>query len=665
MANVFDQFDAAPATGNPFDQFDQSSKKDQARAALAKQSPSFARQLLMSPVGAGEMLLKGITGAAASIPAGLAYGGAAVAKAAGADVNPADVQSRVQNYLTYQPATDSGQAGQQQLENIVRPVVTPLAHAADRAATAVGKVSPTAETFVREAPHALQAALGVLPATQLAKPALEAGQAAVDAARNLPATIRDMRAPPPTAEEVVARMAGQSQQNMGAAAAAPSLTNVSPELKQAISQTAQKTGGAINPEVLARHVEADTLPVPIRLTEGQATQDPMLISQEQNTRGASKVMVDHLNDQNAKLAQNMQTLRDQVGPDVFSTNSAEHGDTLISAYKARNDAAQADIAARYQALKDANAGHFPVDAKALLDSASARLHQDLLFDHAPKAIMSTLQRLADSNSMTFENFESLRTNLARIQRSLTADGNEKAAAGVIRDAMEQLPLQPQAAALKPLADQARAAAKAQFDALRADPAYKAAVNDTVAPDRFVNRFVINAPQDDVALMRHNLQGNDPALQTMGVAALDHLRDAARLNPHYEGNFASASFSKGLQSLSPKISSLVSPQTADQLEKLGNVSRYISAQPKGSFVNNSNTAVATAADYGAGAIERAANIKAGGLPIGTIGRKAIEAVTRNRAARQAIAPGAGLDRLQVMSPQVQAMIDAARRKAAAP
>jgi len=633
------------------------------QAALSQQSPSFARQIAMAPVGGAEMLLKLGSGALASIPAGVAYGGAAIGKALGADVNPASVQNQVQNYLTYQPVSDSAKAGGQAAADLARPVLAPVVNAADRAATAVGRASPVAETYMREAPAAFQAAMGVVPAAQLARPAAEAGQAAFAAARNLPAKLREMRAPPPTAEEVLARMSAQSQGNMGAAAAAPSLTNVSPELRQAISQTAQRTGGAINPEVLARHVEADTLPVPVRLTEGWATQDPEIISHEMNMRGSSKTMVEHMNDTNKRLGQNVQAIRDEVGPDVFSTNPTEHGDTLIAAYRAKNDAAQRAISEQYDRLRNAAGGSFPVDAKALLSNASAELHRGLLFDHAPKAIMSTLQRLADSGSMTFENFESLRTNLARIQRSIAADGNEKAAAGVIRDAMEQLPLGPAAAQLKPYADAARAAARTQFQALEADPAYKAAVTESVPPDRFVQRFVINAPRDDVALMRQNLGTDERAVQTMGVAALDHLRDAARLNPNYEGNFAAAGFNKGLQSLSPKLQSLLPPQNIEQLDKLGNVARYTTAQPKGSFVNNSNTAVAQAADYGARLAEHAVNAKAGGLPVGTLGRKAIQAMTRNRAAREAIAPGAGLGRLQTASPQVQAMLDAARRRAA--
>jgi hypothetical protein len=78
-------------------------------------------------------------------------------------VNPAGVQSQVQNALTYQPLSDSAKAGVSALGNLARPVVAPIVNAADRAATAVGKVSPTAETYMREAPAALQAASAVIP----------------------------------------------------------------------------------------------------------------------------------------------------------------------------------------------------------------------------------------------------------------------------------------------------------------------------------------------------------------------------------------------------------------------------------------------------------------------------------------------------------------------
>lgn len=603
-----------------------------ATASAPAKEPSF----LMAPIGGAEMLLKNITGGLAAIPAGVAYGGAAVGRALGADVNPNDVRRAVQDFGTYQPVSDSAKAGEQKLAELAAPVVQRVAPTLDAGAAAVGKVSPIAETMLREAPNALQATLGVVPTVAAARSAMNAPF------RPLAPELPKPAAAAPTAEDVVSRI--NSQQSMGAAAAAPRLTNASQELKDAITAAAGKTGGGVNPEVLARHVDADTLPVRIRLTRGQAKQDPMVISREMNERGKNPEAVKRYNDQNEQLAQNVQAIRDEVGPEVFTTNPVEHADTIIAAYKSKDKDAQKIINSKYKELRDASGGDFPVDAPALLNTASMALHQRLLFDHAPPAIMRTLARLAESNSMTFENFESLRTNLARIMRSPSADGNEKAAAQVIRSAMENLPLQPQAAGLKPIADQARGLARAQFQALEADPAYAAAVNDTVAPDRFINRYVINAPRDDVVAMTRTLSDDERALQTIGVATLDHLRGAAKLDPDYRGNFAAAGYNKALQGLQPKLFALVPTMTAEQLEQLGRVAGYTTFQPKGSFVNNSNTFVAAAADYGGDALEGMGNFAAGGVPVGTWTRRAVKAATSRKEAKRSLAVGAGLDEL---------------------
>lgn len=478
-------------------------------------------------------------------------------------------------------------------------------------------------------------------AGEVAGPApLAAGMGTIRGPANIAPRVSTAQA----AQNVVDQATMNSPQSMGAAAAAPRMTQVSPELQQAVVQAAQKSGGAVNPEILNRHIEADSLPVKIQLTPGQAAQDPALISHEMNNRGKTPGLPDLLNEQNKKLTQNLQAIRDQVGPDVFSANPVEHGDTLIQAYKDKGAAADTETSAKYQALKDANGGQFPVDASALLKNATGELHKELLFDHAPKAVMSTLGRLADGGNMTFENFESLRTNLARIQRSPTADGNEKAAAGVIRSAMEELPLAPGAASLKPLADAARSAARTQFEAVKADPAYKAAINDEVSPDQFVQKFIIRAPRDAVALMKENLAHDPSATQTMGVGMLDHLRQAAGINADGKGTFSQAGYNKHLQAQSPKLSSVLDPKAVEQLETVGNVAHYTQVQPKGSFVNNSNTLVGAIASHAAGAAEGIANVKAGGFPIGTITRKVLQNRAAAKQAKETMTPYGGLTRL---------------------
>ena len=446
---------------------------------------------------------------------------------------------------------------------------------------------------------------------------------------------------PASAEEVLSAQAARSGQSMGAAAAAPRITDASPQLQQAVLGAAQRTGGAVNSDALARHFDADTLPVPIQLTKGQALQDPTTLSIEQNARGSLHRLCRRFNEQNGQLTQNLQALRDEAGPDVFSTNPVEHGDTLIGAYQAKDAAAQAGIDAKYQALRDGAGGQFPVDAGQILSNSTQALHNQLLFEHAPPAVMSQLSGMAESG-MTFEQFEALRTNLATIQRT-SSDGLERRAAGVIRDQMEQLPLEGGAATLKPLADQARAAARQHFQDLEADPAYAAAVDGSVSPDKFVQRFVTgpSSTRDGVATMRANLADDPVASQTLGVAAIDHLRRSAGIDDLGNGNFSQANFNKQLQQLGPRLPSLVDPKIANQLSQVGEVARYTQAQPRGSFVNNSNTFTAAAGEHAKNALEAVVNAQAGGIPVATWVRKAAAMRQFGKMEAEHLKPGAGL------------------------
>jgi hypothetical protein len=518
----------------------------------------------------------------------------------------------------YRPRTEAGQ----QIAQAAGDEVAALGRGYDKLP---GADTPLGQTIKRYAPEAL-GAIGTVTGLAEAPKALVRGAA-----------------PKLSAQQVADRTVAASPQNMGAAAAAAQVSKLSPEVQQAVVKAAQKNGGAVNPTALSRHVESQSLPVPVDLTAGQATGDEALISNERNLRGQNEDVAKHFTKQNDQLISNVQTIRDNVGPDVFSTNHVEHGDALIKAYKEIDDARNADIGAKYQDLRDAAGGNFPVDARTLLRNVQAKLSDQLLTHDAPPSVMKTLNEMADSGQMTFEKFENLRTNLARIQRSISDNGNVRAAAGIIRDQMEQLPLEPGASSLKPLADAARSAARERFQALDADPAYKAAVNGTVDPDKFVGKFVVNGSRDDVATMTKALEGNDTARQTMAVAAIDHLRDRAGI-PDYKGNFSQANFNKALRQLDPKLRSLVDAKTADQLQTLGNVSHYTQFQPKGSYVNNSNSFTAAAAKYGTKSAEGAVNYAFHGLPVGTLARSVLESRSARKAAAASIAPGAGLGTL---------------------
>jgi hypothetical protein len=485
---------------------------------------------------------------------------------------------------------------------------------------------------------AIAGELGADPATQATVSLLSgaAGAAAAD---------RVAAAPPPKAKPTAQELLNEkaSGQSMGAAGAAVDLQKLSPDLKVAVEKAVQQTGGAVNPDVLARQIQADSLPVKVRLSEGQALADERLISLEQNARGKHDAYSKGFAEQNKALTENLRVLRDQTGPEVFSTNPVEHADTLIGRYQAIDDARNADIGAKYQALRDAAGGEFPIDTQALLTNVRGALKKGLATSKAPSDVMALLEEKAASGGMTLEDFEDIRTSLARTQRS-ASDGQERHAAGVIRRQIEDMPLQEGAQQLKGLADAARNAARDRFQALDADPAYKAAVEGTTPPDKFVQKFVIGGARDNVAKLSEAMSGDERAAQTLKVATLDHLRQAAGIDHGYNGNFTQAGFNKALQGLEPKLGSLLDAKTAEMVRTVGDVARYTQFQPKGSFVNNSNTFVAAAAEHAGDVLEGALNYKTGGIPVASYVRGAMKESKLKKAAEKTFAPGAGLTRL---------------------
>jgi hypothetical protein len=439
--------------------------------------------------------------------------------------------------------------------------------------------------------------------------------------------------------------------SMGSAAAPTettikaALTQASPELQQAIGNIPVNK---VNMPVLQRHIEADTLPVPIRLTEGQATGDPIIISQEMNRRGkpGNEALVARLNEQNQQLVDNLNAIREKAAPDAFGTRPIEFSDSIIEAYKAKNKVLEQDINAKYTALRDAAGGQFPVDAPQLLKNVESTLRKELLTNDAKQiSQFKELQRLAKDNSMTFEDFLSLRKNLGNVART-AQDGNVRMAASRMIDELEKLPLSKAASNLKPLADEARKAARERFQMLKQDPAFRAAVDDSVPADKFAQKFVINGVNKNVQKMIQNLGVESPAHQNMKAAVLNHLKEKAGIIDD-KGNFTQAGYNKALRNLDNmnNLNIIMDGETAGQLKNLGNVAGYIQNQPKGSFVNNSNSAVAFLADKAAGALEAAGNVALGGkfgIPAGSIVRGKVQEFKAKKEAEKSLRPGAGVE-----------------------
>jgi hypothetical protein len=611
------------------------------RQAFDRVNRGIGQWFSASPVtGAVELAGQGATALASKSIGGFAGIATLAGNYAGiTDADAADVVRGVQESLTYQPRSNSARmiAGAvDKVMHVADPLVAPLERKLDsQNPEIVPAIAATGE-----------AVLDVLPMAQGLKAARGVGAAARVA---------------PSAEALApARASGSpelstnpfARESMGAAAAAPTLEGLSPELRAHV-ETAVQSGRQINRDVLSRHIEADQLPIRMHLTRGQATQDPVQLSVEQNARAKHPEFARLYQEQNQALIDNLDEIRAEISPSVVGQDHIQNGQALIDLYKQVDEPARTEIAAAYKALDDASGGHFPLDAKAFAAQTQKALKEARKSRFLPSSLEGELSDFAGGSRMSFRDFEEMRTTLAaearKAQRS--GDGNMLAAINIMRQNLESIPMSAGTAPLKVLADKARTLARTRFERIEADPAYAAAIDDGVetgAPsplaDTFAEKYVMRGKAAHLDRMRENLSSDPLSQELLAAVPLNYLKRRAGIDLYNNtGNFSQAGFNRALSAdVLPRARQLLPPNVSEMIERLGNVARYTQAQPRGHFVNNSNTFTASMGEHVGNVLEGVANVSAGGIPVGTYARKKIAGRAEQRFVRESTAPGAGID-----------------------
>jgi hypothetical protein len=434
------------------------------------------------------------------------------------------------------------------------------------------------------------------------------------------------------------------------AAGVPDATIIQQALQTATPEFQALYGGMdlnkVNTPVVLRHLEGDSLPIPVRLTEGEATGNPVLLSEEANLRGKQPELAMRKNEANQALVENIPAIRELAAPDVYATRTIESSQAIIDAYKKLDQDRNTVIDAKYKELRDAAGGELPVDSKTLLKNIDNRLKTELLTtDGQSISQYKELKTLSEAfDSMTFDNYLAMRRNLSRLS-SESKDGNIRQAARLMVEELDKLPLTDETAALKPIADQARTLARERFSALKKDPAYRAAVEDTVPADKYFDKFVINGVNKNINTMIDTLGRDSLAHQHIKAGTINHLSDKAGIIEG-RGNFSQANYNKALKKLDDvnNFGAIFDPENQLRLKTLGNVAAYTQFQPRGHYINNSNSLVAYLASKAAGGAEAMGNVAGfkfmGGIPVGTMVRQRVQESKAKTRAQQALEPGAG-------------------------
>ena len=623
----------------------------------AKRSPSLVDRY----VGSAEGLLHLATGGVGALTGGLAYGGglidAALGKGTLADAKKS--QEDAQAALTYEPRTELGKKDAAEFSDWA----SYLGPRWQKQAGEIGyKVAGPVGGAVGET-------AANIPQFLLPKLAGKAADVAFNRGPALSATGAPVKG---------SGTAAEPNRSMGAAEADVDLSGTSPELQEAYAK-AKAEGSQINADALERQARAERLPqpdgvTPLRLRKGQATQDPQQHGDEFNLRqdpDTESVLMNSVNEQNAKLGSGLSEIHRRATPDVIQNSTADHGQATVDAIKAADNVAVTDIRSKYKALSDANGGAMPLDTASVADNARAQFAKKYASKVAADSpeVSEIMEHLDSGRPFTFEDFEAARTSLAAVQRQ---GGSQAVAAGILRNQLEALPMPPEAAGLKGLADTARSAAKARFDRIEQNPAYKAAVEDNVPKDEkglhvvgaespladsFINRYFTgngpNASRAYVARMQEGMRSDPNFAKAIEGATLNKLRDAAGLDGTYQGNFASERYAQARNGIDQKADVLLSKESAEATRELVDIARDVKRDPAGSGRNKSDTAT-TLQRFGAPRPAPEAPVTYGGvlanaakgevasrIPGGQLIKAFGETAKTNKAIQQATADAAAL------------------------
>lgn len=255
--------------------------------------------------------------------------------------------------LTYQPRTETGQDYAQTVGEVAAATIPASGLTAELSAAG------------RAAGNAAQAARNTAPAGA----AVVAGQKVSQAAHNSVQRIRQ------AAPEVAGRV--------------ERILRRTPEPTQA-----QRTGGSVGAAGVEtanlRRDTAESLPVPIDLTEGQATRDQMQVQFERETaklEGGGKLR-DRYAEQNEKILQNFDAWIDQTGAEAPSLRAVGQAVDSALVAKAKRDKTAINVA--YKAAEKAGELESPVTLSGLVEH---------LNESAPDAATAPLLNVARSRAI--------------------------------------------------------------------------------------------------------------------------------------------------------------------------------------------------------------------------------------------------------------------------
>ncbi len=381
------------------------------------------------------------------------------------------------------------------------------------------------------------------------------------------------------------------------------LDRLAPEVQTGIRNDvadALKISGTLKPDELRRL--ADYRMTGTTPTAGTLTLDPAVISQQKNL---AKLGINS-KDEAAQQLGRVENSNNRQLIDLMNNAGAKTSDTaltgaqkIIGALNSRNTRASELISDNYAAARATNGRSAELDPHTFTNRAADLLHEANVESFLTPDIRNKLNGIASGQiPLTVDVGEQLKTSISAIQRN-SSDGNVRKALSSVRTALDETPLQPGQEMGQESIDafnKARSLHRAWMGIVEKTPALQA-VRDGIEPDKFVQQFITSggpkANVSDLAALRRSIKGSPEAMTSVKEQITSYLKKSALNGAEDEvGNVSQSAYNKALNAIGDtKLSMFFTNSEVDQLKAIGRVASYEQFQPRGSAVNNSNTASA--------------------------------------------------------------------------
>jgi muramidase (phage lysozyme) len=383
--------------------------------------------------------------------------------------------------------------------------------------------------------------------------------------------------------------------------------------------SALQTGGELSGDTLRRLLDFRMVQGATP-TKGMITQDPRQITQEMNLAktGMNSTNPDLQTLGNVQNANNQALIQALNRAGAGKVGTFEAGEANISSIAAKDLARQAETSALYKQAQGMPGGDVPLNRADLMQNIDTLLAQNNKAAFLPEEIRTMLNTISKGETtingqvypVPFDTMaiDNLMTTIAKAQRG-TSDGNVKQALSLVRQAIDETDIKPiktqfggnqlvtesgakylqgkdaESQQLLDALNQARASHKARMDWQQSSNPVDATING-MQPDNFVKKFVLGGTVADAAAVA--TAGNPAATKN---AILSHLKEKAIGVGQTDetGKFGARSFNKALSDIGDKkLELFFNKQEIEELKRIGRVGTYMTNQPIGTAVNNSNS-----------------------------------------------------------------------------